>query len=96
MKIGIIGGGPMGLALAYRLSRKGHAVTVFEREKQLGGLATYHDYGAFFWDRFYHVILPSDTPLISFLDGYRAGASNTLVEDIDRLLCGRAVLLRQQ
>ena len=57
----------MGLALAYRLSRKGHAVTVFEREKQLGGLATYHDYGAFFWDRFYHVILPSDTPLINFL-----------------------------
>ena len=67
MKIGIIGGGPMGLALAYRLSGKGHAVTVFEREKQLGGLATYHDYGPFFWDRFYHVILPSDTHLISFL-----------------------------
>jgi protoporphyrinogen oxidase len=67
MKIGIIGGGPMGLALAYRFSGKGHAVTVFEREKQLGGLATHHDYGAFFWDRFYHVILPSDTHLISFL-----------------------------
>ena len=57
----------MGLALAYRLSGKGHAVTVFEREKQLGGLATYHDYGAFYWDRFYHVILPSDAHLIGFL-----------------------------
>jgi len=57
----------MGLALAYRLSGKGHKVMVFEREKQLGGLATYHDYGPFFWDRFYHVILPSDRPLISFL-----------------------------
>jgi protoporphyrinogen oxidase len=67
MKIGIIGGGPMGLALAYRLSGKGHAVTVFEREKQLGGLATFHDYGPFFWDRFYHVILPTDTHLINFL-----------------------------
>jgi protoporphyrinogen oxidase len=67
MKIGIIGGGLMGLALAYHLSSKGHTVTVFEREKQLGGLATYHDYGLFFWDRFYHVILPSDTHLISFL-----------------------------
>src|SRR5919108_3993870 len=67
MKIGIIGGGPMGLALAYRLSSSGHTVTVFEQEKQLGGLATYHDYGLFFWDRFYHVILPSDTHLISFL-----------------------------
>src|SRR5918996_464191 len=67
MKIGIIGGGPMGLALAYRLSGRGNTVTVFEQEKQLGGLATYHDYGPFFWDRFYHVILPSDTSLIRFL-----------------------------
>jgi protoporphyrinogen oxidase len=67
MKIGIIGGGPMGLALAYRLSRRDHRVTVFEQEKQLGGLATYQDYGSFYWDRFYHVILPSDSHLISFL-----------------------------
>jgi protoporphyrinogen oxidase len=73
MKIGIIGGGPMGLALAYRLSRRGHAVTVFEQEKQLGGLATYHDYGPFFWDRFYHVILPSDSSLISFLNDIGLG-----------------------
>ena len=57
----------MGLALAYRLSCSGQTVTVFEQETQLGGLATYHDYGPFFWDRFYHVILPSDTHLISFL-----------------------------
>ena len=67
MKICIVGGGPMGLALAHRLCAKGHVVTIFEREKQLGGLATHHDYGPFFWDRFYHVILPSDTHLISFL-----------------------------
>ena len=57
----------MGLALAQRLSGQGHAVTVFERDKQLGGLATYHDYGLFVWDRFYHCILPSDTHLIGFL-----------------------------
>jgi protoporphyrinogen oxidase len=67
MNIGIIGGGLMGLALAQRLSGTGHTVTVFERDRQLGGLATYHDYGPFFWDRFYHCILPSDTHLIGFL-----------------------------
>lgn len=58
----------MGMALAYRLARRGHAVTVFERDNQVGGLATYHDYGPFFWDRFYHCILPSDTHLIRFLN----------------------------
>jgi protoporphyrinogen oxidase len=67
MKIALIGGGLMGLALARHLARAGHAVAVFEREEQLGGLATYHDYGPFHWDRFYHVILPSDTHLIGFL-----------------------------
>jgi protoporphyrinogen oxidase len=67
MKIGIIGGGLMGLALAQRLSGKGHVITVFERDKQLGGLATYHNYGPFFWDRFYHCILPTDRYLIGFL-----------------------------
>ncbi len=67
MKIGIIGGGLMGLALTHRLLREGHSVIVFEREKQLGGLTTYHHYGQFYWDRFYHVILPTDQQLIHFL-----------------------------
>ncbi|MEH2446641.1 MAG: NAD(P)/FAD-dependent oxidoreductase [Nostoc sp.] len=67
MNIGIIGGGITGLVLAQRLSHQGHTVTVFDSSKQLGGLTTYHDYGLFTWDRFYHVILPSDTHLINFL-----------------------------
>jgi len=67
MRIGIIGGGLMGLALANRLGAGGHAVTVFERARQTGGLATWHDFGRFTWDRFYHVILPSDAPLIRFI-----------------------------
>jgi len=66
LKVGIIGGGLMGLATAFRLLQKGHQVTVFEKDKQPGGLATYHNYGEFIWDRFYHVILPSDKNLDSF------------------------------
>jgi protoporphyrinogen oxidase len=67
MRIGIIGGGLMGLALAERLGSAGHRVTVYERAEQPGGLATWHDFGAFTWDRFYHVILPSDTALVEFM-----------------------------
>lgn len=58
----------MGLALARRFARDGHTVTVLERAEQLGGLATWHDFGGFYWDRFYHVILPSDRHLIAFVD----------------------------
>jgi len=67
MKIGIVGGGLMGLAIAYRLSKQGHSITILERSQQLGGLATHQNYGSFIWDRFYHVILPSDLYLINFL-----------------------------
>lgn len=67
MKIGIIGGGMMGLSLAYRLSQQGHQVTVLETNEQLGGLATHYDFGAFVWDKFYHVILPCDTDLVNLI-----------------------------
>jgi protoporphyrinogen oxidase len=67
MTIGIVGGGIMGLSLAYFLQQEGHRVELFEREEQLGGLATYQDFGPFVWDRFYHCILPSDRELIRFL-----------------------------
>lgn len=74
MRIGIIGGGLMGLALAQRLGASAHAVTVFERARQVGGLATWQDFGRFIWDRFYHVILPSDSPLIRFIGDIGLGA----------------------
>jgi len=37
----IVGSGPAGLAAAQQLARAGHAVTVFEREDEPGGLLTY-------------------------------------------------------
>jgi len=39
MKIGIIGAGFTGLAAAFYLSKKGHSVTLFEKDKKPGGLA---------------------------------------------------------
>ena len=39
-KIAVIGSGPAGLTCAYYLSLKGYPVTVFEKEKELGGMLT--------------------------------------------------------
>jgi protoporphyrinogen oxidase len=67
MRVAVVGGGMTGLVLADHLAASGHAVCVLEREAQIGGLATWKDYGPFTWDRFYHVILPTDRHLIGFL-----------------------------
>ncbi len=40
-KIAVIGAGPAGLGCAAELARLGHRVTVFEKQKQPGGLNTY-------------------------------------------------------
>ncbi len=64
MKVGIVGGGTMGLVLAWRLTKAGVPVTVIEAAPQLGGLATWFDFGDFTWDKFYHVIPRSDDYLL--------------------------------
>jgi len=40
-KVAVIGSGPSGLAAAQQLNRAGHLVTVFERDKKVGGLLRY-------------------------------------------------------
>ena len=40
-KVAVIGGGPAGLTAAYFLTLMGHAVTVFEKRKKLGGMLRY-------------------------------------------------------
>lgn len=40
-KIAVIGSGPSGLAAADQLNRRGHSVTVFERNDRIGGLLMY-------------------------------------------------------
>ena len=69
MKVGIIGGGMMGLATAHYLNKKGHQVTVLEKEKDIGGLSrSVEILPGVHWDRFYHVILSTDVELLNFVN----------------------------
>lgn len=40
-KVAVVGSGPSGLAVAYKLNSYGHTVTVFEKEDEIGGLLRY-------------------------------------------------------
>ena len=63
----IVGGGMLGMTLAYRLAQAGQPVTLFEASEQLGGLAGAWSLGDVVWDRHYHVTLLSDTALRGLL-----------------------------
>jgi protoporphyrinogen oxidase len=63
-RVGIVGGGILGVVLAYRLAQRGADVTLLERAPTVGGLAASMDFDGHTVDRFYHVIVPSDTRMI--------------------------------
>ena len=65
--VGIIGGGMLGMTLGLRLAQRGVQVTIFEGAAAPGGLAAPARVGGYTWDRFYHVILLSDTELLGLL-----------------------------
>ena len=67
-RVGIVGGGLLGLSLALRLRAVGYEVVVYEREARSGGLAAPWQIADFTWDKFYHVILMSDLNLRRLLD----------------------------
>jgi protoporphyrinogen oxidase len=69
MNIAIVGGGITGLTAAYYLTKKGHSVTVFEKEKFLGGLS--HGFKNPGWDwpleAAYHHIFTNDSAIINLV-----------------------------
>ena len=63
-RVAIVGGGISGLATAYRLARSGVPVTLFEASDGFGGLGGQFDHEGTSYDKYYHVILPSDEHLL--------------------------------
>ena len=79
MKIAIIGGGITGLTAAYTLAKKGHKITLFEKEKTLGGLA--HGFKLPDWDwhleSAYHHLFTNDTTILGLIK--ELGLSDKLI-----------------
>jgi protoporphyrinogen oxidase len=65
---GIVGGGLLGMELSRRLAEAGNEVTVFDAATEPGGLAMTWQIADTRWDKHYHVILPTDTRLVSLLE----------------------------
>jgi protoporphyrinogen oxidase len=61
VNIGIVGGGMLGMTVAWRAVAEGHSVTILEASSRCGGLAAPWSIGDCVWDRHYHVTLLSDT-----------------------------------
>jgi protoporphyrinogen oxidase len=67
-RVGIVGGGLLGMTLAHRMAAQGVQASIIEAAPQPGGLASSQTIGGARWDRFYHVILLSDRDLLALLE----------------------------
>ncbi|WP_200821123.1 NAD(P)/FAD-dependent oxidoreductase [Oceanicoccus sp. KOV_DT_Chl] len=66
-KIAVVGAGPMGLTVSYRLLKMGHQVTLFEADSIIGGMSASFDFDGVKIERFYHFLCRSDYPLFDLL-----------------------------
>jgi len=69
MQIAILGAGFVGLTAAYRLLKKGHRVTIFEKGKSVGGLAAGFREKDWDWhlEYFFHHLFTSDTAIYNLI-----------------------------
>ena len=58
----------LGLTMAHRMAKEGHDITLIEAAPKIGGLTSVWELGDVTWDKYYHVILMTDTNLRSLLD----------------------------
>ncbi|MBI2051935.1 FAD-dependent oxidoreductase [Candidatus Roizmanbacteria bacterium] len=68
MRIAVLGGGFAGLSACFYLSKKGHEITLFEKEPVLGGLASGFRRKGWEWDleRAYHHWFANDHDVLEF------------------------------
>lgn len=66
-KIAVIGAGPMGLAVAYDLTKQGRAVDLYEYDDRLGGMSAHFDFNGLSIERYYHFVCQHDDALFALL-----------------------------
>jgi phytoene dehydrogenase-like protein len=72
--LAVVGGGISGIAAALDLARsRKFAVTLFEREDELGGLCASTVWRGMKFDKYYHVLLPADAHTIAFIEDLGLG-----------------------
>ena len=67
-RIAVLGAGPMGLAVAYELSRNGYSPVIFEADDRIGGMTASFDFGGLDIERYYHFHCTSDTGFLKMLE----------------------------
>lgn len=67
-RIAVLGGGPMGLAVAYQLALDGHRPVVYEADDCLGGMSACFDFDGVDIERYYHFHCLSDVDFLQCAD----------------------------
>lgn len=67
-RIAVIGGGPMGLAVAYELTRQGLQPVLLEADNRLGGMAASFEFAGLQLERYYHFHCLSDRDCFALLE----------------------------
>jgi len=73
MRVGVIGGGMLGMAAALRLRQAGHDVVLWERMTGLGGQAATFPIAGTRLEYFYHHLFHSDTAIIDLMNELGVG-----------------------
>lgn len=67
-RIAVLGGGPMGLGVAYELVKLGYKPCLYEADDRIGGMTACFDFGGLQIERFYHFHCTSDTEFFNVVE----------------------------